>query len=244
MVVAVLAIHNEEKFLPFILSSLDNCVDGVVAVLDNCVDDSEVLIDRLKNIYVKKVFLKKHFWKYLAAESKSVGLKVARKVGGYILVTDSDLLLDSFSVLKAKKILDNSNFDVVVFTYKQYSLGGSVFCRFKDELVNCYGKFVNVFSKQPVRTGIYLVRASKADFYDIGSEYDRLLGGLKTTWVFTDFKHLRPRYDVASQLLMGYSRCVLGSYNIFKILLSSFCTFSPAISAGFLKKKISDFFGP
>ena len=235
-IIAVLAVHNEQKFLPYILPSLGRSTDLVVAVLDNCTDESEKLLNVLCN--VEKIILKKHRWRNPRAESKYAGIMLAKNLGDYILVSDCDLVLDDYSVKKAERILDTQKVDAVVFAYKQYTLNGGVLCRFKDELLNLFGWLTKRVFKQPVLSGTYLVRADKAGMKDVTSDYESVLPELETVWLPTGFKHLRPRYDCVSQVTMGISRATLKNYNFVKVLVYSVFTLSPLVLAGFLSEKL------
>lgn len=237
-VVAVLAVHNEEAMLPYTLKQLSGKVDAIVAVLDNCSDRSEAIIRKEKSAYIYR--RSGHKWRNYRAEAKDYGILKAKSLFGkcFLLMVDCDIIVDSGSIEKAKEMLENSSEYAVVFTYKQYSLYGSVANRFKDEALNLFGKAVKNLTKQPVVTGIYLIRSEKAVMNDVASDYTTVIAHLNTAWLKTDFKHLRPRYDKHTQAVIGSCRATLTDYNLFKVIVYSFCTFSPFVLSGFLTAKL------
>lgn len=241
-VVAVLAVHNEEEMLPYTLNRIASQVDYVIAVLDGCSDNSAEIINSADNArcVTYNGFCVNHWWRNYRAETKAVGIKFARQMFGdcLLLMVDCDVLLDEDSVAQAKQILLCTGKDCVVFAYKQYSLNGSVVHRLKDEMLNLFGKLTKKLTRQPVVTGVYLIKSEKAFMGDVTSDYETLLPKLDTAWLQTCIKHLRPRYDGHTQKLMGLCRATLSTYNLRKILLYSVFTASPLVAAGFLTAKI------
>jgi len=137
--VCVLAVHNEEKYLPYSLGSLRELGCLVVVVLDRCVDSSEKLVRRhLRNVEV--VFKRDTLWRNPCAEAKWLGCEVAKELGAnLILMSDADVLLDVEAIQKAKCVLESSGYEIVVFPYKQYSLYGSFLSRVSNQIQNLFG---------------------------------------------------------------------------------------------------------
>lgn len=221
MMSCVLAIHNEEEYLKYSIPSLKLCpIDQLVAVIDRCNDRSESMIKSFWSTEALIVHKCTANWSNSCAESKSIGCGYADKP--ILLVTDADLILDYASVVKAKNLLENRNdIDLVCLTYHQYSLKGSIFSRIVDEVSNFVWRITRRLKLMPVRSGIYLVRTSLARQADNMSEYDNLQQKLRTTYVETKSKHLRPRYNKEAQLSRGMSRAKLPQYSFLKIILSS-----------------------
>lgn len=236
MIVGVLAVHNEEQYLPFTSYNLDLCVDEVLAVIDRCTDSSDKLISQYS--WLKIVKDTKLVWMNTCAQAKAIGLQFLPDGYEYVLMTDADVILDCKAVMVARKILDsNLNIDLVAFIYRQYSLLGSRIDRIHDELTNLLASFTRRFRLQPVRSGIYLVRREKAVLYDDPSEYDPLQRQLRCAYVVGGV-HLRPRYDRASQLNRGQARRSYKQYSFWKILVSSVIQFEPFMLKGFIQGKV------
>ena len=236
--VCVLAVHNEEAYLPYSLGPLGELGCLVVVVLDRCVDASEKLVKRhLRN--VELVFKDSGCWKNSCAEAKSLGCDVAKKFGAdLILMTDADVLLDVEAVQKAKCTLESSDYQVVVLPYGQYSLFGSFMSRVSNEAQNLFASLTRKLKIHPVRFGIYLGKADAVRLEDKTSEFDYLQKNVKTTWVPTKSLHLRPRLDVLSQMEHGVARTEMSQHNLMKALIFSISTFQPFTLAGYLKAKM------
>lgn len=232
----VLAIHNEEKYLPYSLQPLLELGCRIVVVLDRCSDSSELIIRRKLPHAI--IFAKQHStWNYYGAETKKTGCDIAKRMGAkLILISDADVILDVDAVKRALKL--TLTYPCVVFSYRQYSLFGSVFHRIIDEIHNMFSKLVHEIGTQPVRYGIYIIRAENSFIEDRVSEYDYLQQKLRTTWVLTNTLHLRPRWDIANQMNRGVSKARLPQYNLLKVIITSFLLFQPFTLVGYLKWKI------
>jgi hypothetical protein len=238
MIVGVLAIHNEEQYLPFILHDLDLCTDEVLAVIDRCTDRSGTLISRYH--WLKVVKDTKLVWMNTCAQAKALGLQFLPDGYEYLLMTDADVIVNCEAVADARRILDSVlTVDLVSFVYRQYSLFGSWKDRVHDEIANLLSWFTRKFRLQPVRSGIYLVRKEKAVLHDEPSEYDCLHQKLNCTYVVGGV-HLRPRYDKLSQLNRGRARCYYSQYSFWKVLVSSLVKFEPFMLKGFIQGKVAN----
>ena len=236
--VCVLAVHNEENYLPYSLAAINELDNQIVVVLDRCTDSSEKLIRRhVKNANV--VLKERGSWKNPCAEAKSLGCDLAKELGAdMILVTDADVLLDINAVQKTKSLLASSNHQIVALPYRQYSLYGSPISRILNEIQNLFG-FVNRKLKiHPVRFGIYVGRANVIHLADAPSEYDVLQQKAKTVWIPTKSLHLRPRMGIESQIDHGLARAKLPQYSWLKVMLFSVFTFQPFTVVGYLKGKM------
>lgn len=234
-IVCVLVVHNEENYLPYSIPSLVELGCKVVVILDRCNDSSEGYIRTyLRN---SSIFIKvESKWDNSLAEAKSVGCDIAKILGAdLILMSDADIELDVDEVKKAIRL--TSDFPILVLTYKDYSLFGSAFFRIIDEAHNLFGRIVRKLGIQPVRFGIYIVRAENAYIEDKESEYDYLQQKNKTTWVATKTRHLRPRWNISSQIHRGICRARLPQYSFLKLAFNSFLLFQPFTIVGFMKEK-------
>jgi len=235
--VCVLAVHNEEKYLPYSLGPLGELGCLVVVVLDRCVDASEKLVRRhLRN--VELVFKDGNCWRNPCAEAKSLGCDVAKKLGAdLILMADADVLLDVEAVQKAKRVSESSRYEIVVLPYRQYSLYGSFLSRILNQVQNLFGFVSRKLKIQPVRFGVYLGKANVVCLEDFASEYDVLQQKARTTWVHSKGLHLRPRLDIRSQMAHGLARAKRPQYSWLKVILFSLFTFQPFTLVGYLKAK-------
>lgn len=232
----VLAVHNEERFLPYSVGALNELGCKVVVVLDRCSDSSERIVKAsLVNtfVYIKQ----KSGCRFSMSESKNIGCEIARQNGAeLLLISDADVILDVGAVKRALNYLASSCF--VVLAYREYSLFGSAFYRFIDELHNLFSAFVRKFRVHPVRAGIFVGLAELMVFKDKSGEYDYLQRKHRTAWIKTDTLHLRPRWDRESQISRGAVRARLPQYSLFKVLLTSFLLLQPLTVVGYLKEKL------
>jgi len=235
--VCVLAVYNEENYLPYSLGPLRKLGCLVVVVLDRCVDSSEKLVRRhLRNIEL--VFKDGNCWGNACAEAKSLGCDVAKKLGAdLILMVDADVLLDVEALQKGKRILESSKYDIVVLPYKQYSLYGSFLSKILNQIQNLFGFVSRKLKIQPVRSGIYVGKAHAVCLEDFMSEYDVLQQKTRTTWLYSKGLHLRPRLDIRSQMAHGLARAKRPQYSWLKVIIFSLFTFQPFTVVGYLKAK-------
>jgi len=237
--VCVLAVHNEEEYLPYSLGPLRELGCLVVAVLDRCVDSSGKLIKRyVENVEV--VFKETASWKNsYAAEAKNLGCDVAKELGAdMILMTDADVLLDVDAVQKARSILASSNNQIVVLPYWQYSLFASPISRILNGIQNLFASINRKLKIHPVCFGVYVGEADVMCLEDVPSEYDVLQHKVRTTWINTKGLHLRPRLNVASQIKRGEARATRPKYTLLKVMISSLFILQPFVLVGYLKAKI------
>ena len=236
--VCVLAVHNEEDYLPYSLPSIRELDSQVVVVLDRCVDSSEKIIRRhIKNTHF--VLKQSSCWKDSCSEAKSLGCNVARELGAnLILITDADVLLDVNAVQKAQTILSSSDCQLVVLPYWQYSLYGSFLSKLANKIQNLFARINRKMKIHPVRFGIYVGKADILYLDDTPSQFSFLQEKVRTRWIHTKSLHLRPRLDIASQIQHGRARARLPQYSWLKVILFSIFTFQPFTLVGYLKGKM------
>jgi len=149
-----------------------------------------------------------------------------------------DVILDLKAVNKAIDILTNSkNVDRVCFSYRQYSLAGTVFQRLRDECFNLLAVIVRKFGIHPRRSGIYRAKKETVDIQDYPSEYDVLQQKHNTVQIETETLHLRPRYCKEDQIKRGKARAHLQQYSLFKTVLASLVFLQPYLLMGYLTEK-------
>ena len=230
----MLAVHNEERFLPYSLPMLNQCgIENMVVVLDRCSDKSKAIVSRFadSNWCVIENWMKPR-WTNQCAEAKSLGLELARLTNcRYVLVTDADLILDCEAVDMARKILDK-NLDAACFAYRQHSLSGKVSDRLRDEASNLLGRVVRRLGLR-FRGGIYMVKMEYAKIVDGPSEYEGVLAKLRTVSLEGGV-HLRPRYDAASQFKRGLARARIRRYGLVRVALSSVLQLELGMLKGYL----------
>jgi len=238
----LLTIQDEEDFLPYSIPSLVQLQQSgfkLIIVLDRCSDSSAILIKTwLPQAIVHVKTSNKR--KFGISEVKSIGYDVAREHGAKILlVTDADIVVDAKAVQQAVFMLKSTNYQVIVLSYSQYPLFGSILTKTICNLQNLIIRVIRALKIHPVRGGFYV---GKLDFMkldeDVDSEYNSLQDKCKTTWITTSSIHLRPRMDIASQLKRGVARAELPQYSLSKIIISSAMTFQPFLFVGYLKEKL------
>ena len=180
----VIAIHNEEKYLPYSLLYLSNSIfDEVIVVLDRCTDNSERLIRKITDDRFVIIQKKVQTWENGCSEAKNIGCE--RSTGDVIMITDPDVILDINSVKKAMDILkENNKIEIIVFIYKLYTLFSN-FERIRDEWLNLFGKITRKLKIQPVRSGIYMIRKPLAVIPDTVGQYDVLQQKYKCSSIIT-----------------------------------------------------------
>lgn len=227
----VIAVHNEEKYLPYSLPSLIVLpFDEILFVLDRCTDASEKLIRKIATSKTRIIHKKHKTWNNSCAESKWIGCKLAQ--GDIVFILDADLVLDRKLL---EKTLSNWEDGILLFTYKNYTLMGSFFQRIHDEFVNFMALIIRKSGIQPERSGLYAIKKEIAKIEDFPSEYDLLQRKHKTKLIKTNILHLRPGLSKEKQINQGITRARLPQYNLLKILLASFLEFKPYMLISYLK---------
>ena len=232
----VVAVYNEEKFLPYSLPSLTNTVfDEVIIVLDRCTDDSEKLVKEAMNERFVLLHKNNQHWKNPCAESKNVGCSWAN--GELLMISDADIILDISAVKRAIKLFEKEEIDAVVFTYKQHSLFSPFSSRIKDVWMNLLSKLIRIIGLQPTRTGIYMIRKEFAIIPDVEAEYDYVQQNLRTHPLHTKTLHLRPKRSKEAQIQRGRARARLAQYTILKTVIMSILLLEPYLFTGFLMER-------
>jgi glycosyltransferase involved in cell wall biosynthesis len=88
-IAVVMAIHNEQEYLPISLGSLRAApIAELIAILDRCTDDSETIV---RNIFPKANIIKKENteWNNSYAENLQIGLRHSN--GEFVCIHDADI---------------------------------------------------------------------------------------------------------------------------------------------------------
>jgi glycosyltransferase involved in cell wall biosynthesis len=156
---AVVAVHNEEKYLPYCIKALcDSPLYEAVFVLDRCSDRSLNIIEETNFPFkVKVIELKKKQWLSPTAEPFAIGFKEA--TGDIAYSIGSDIYVDPriFTV-------DWSGIDLCSFKHDDYFLFGS-FCeqlkvKARGAVTYNYERIKNRMVHRNMLTGIYGFRKS------------------------------------------------------------------------------------
>lgn len=229
----VVAAYNEESFLPYSLPTIKNTVfDEVVFVLDRCSDDTEKLVRGVMDERFILFHKDRQDWKEACAEAKNTGCLLANRE--LLMISDADVVLDIDAVKSAIEIFKDLEIDIVVFTYRQYSLFGGFLSRVKDEWVNLLWGLIRRSGFQPTRSGIYMIRKELANIPDLAGEYDYLQQKLRTFPIQTRTLHLRPKRSREAQIQRGRARASLAQYSKLKTLIMSVLQLEPYLFAGFI----------
>lgn len=233
----VVAVHNEAEYLPCSLPSLlDSRFDEVVFVLDRCTDKSEQLIHACHDGRFKTIVKPTSSWNNPCAETKSYGVENAAY--DLLMMSDADIILDTATVDRAVETFQrNGDTCLINFSYKQYSLWGSVWQRLTDEWTNLLGWLIRKLNVQPKRSGIYMIKKQHAHLADHPSEYDELQQKHPTVQVESNTVHLRPRRNKGAQIARGRSRASLPQYSLVKTLLMSVLLLQPYMFSGYLQAR-------
>lgn len=150
----VIAVHNEQKYLPYLLSSLIRCqVHEAIFVLDRCTDNSKRLLERTCLPFQKRIIeLKNKKWHSVTAEPFAIGFEAAE--GNWIFAVGADLYLDPATFQK-----DLSGLDFVSFSLRGYSLFRDSFSKVKlntqDYIQSLYEKLRSFSLRKHYGTGLY-----------------------------------------------------------------------------------------
>ncbi|MGD0803115.1 MAG: glycosyltransferase [Candidatus Bathyarchaeia archaeon] len=98
----VMAVHNEEKYLPKSLSCLKNEDVSLIVILDQCTDNSEKII---KDIFPEAILINKieKKWENSYAENLQLGYEISN--GDYLGIFDADICCQSNSFIRLRKEL-------------------------------------------------------------------------------------------------------------------------------------------
>jgi glycosyltransferase involved in cell wall biosynthesis len=230
----VIAVYNEEKFLPYSLPTItDPLFNEVVMVLDRCTDSSGAMVDKVKDERFVLVSKEVQDWANPCAEAKNLACSTA--MGDLLMISDADIVLDIDSVRRATELFEEDEIDAVVFTYKQYSLFGPFLSKIKDVWVNLLWKVISKSGFMPTRSGIYMIRKDVAIIPDADAEYDYVQQTLRTRPLHTKTVHLRPKRSRETQMLRGRARGRLAQYSTLKMIIMSILQLEPYRFVGFLE---------
>lgn len=232
----VVAVHNEEKYLPYSLTNISNSVfDEIIFVLDRCTDASEKIVKTIRDNRFYLLHKNQQTWNEGCAESKNMGCLYA--IGELLMISDADVILDIVAVRKAVEYLKKRDIDAIIFTYRQYSIFGTVLDRIKDEWMNILWKLIRKCGLQPPRSGIYMIKKKVANIPDLPNEYDNIQQKLRIIPISTKTLHLRPRRSPNELFQRGRLRAQLPQYSKLKIFIMSILQFEPNLFVGFLRGK-------
>ena len=234
---AVVAVHNEARYLPYSLPTLKHPVfDELIFVLDRCSDASEGVLKTHADHRFHMVHKLEQQWQDSCSEAKHLGCQHAS--GDFIMMTDADVILDMPAITQAVHILAHDrSVDIVVIAYKFHTLF-SIRERLRDEWLNLLGTLIRKLKLQPVRSGVFLMRKSVAHtayIFDTVGQYDFLQQTHSSVALITHTLHLRPKRDKASQLRRGGLRRKLPQYSLLKILLVAFLQAQPSLLLGYIQ---------
>jgi glycosyltransferase involved in cell wall biosynthesis len=159
---AVVAVHNEEQYLPYCIMALrDSPLYEAIFVLDRCSDRSLNIIEETNFPFkVKVIELKKKQWLSPTAEPFAIGFKEA--TGDVAYSIGSDIYVDPriFTV-------DWSGIDLCSFKCNDYSLFGSSWeklkAKTKETVIYNYERLKNRIAHRSMLTGIYGFRKTIYD---------------------------------------------------------------------------------
>lgn len=151
---AVVAVHNEKKYLPYCIKGLcDSPLYEAVFVLDRCTDRSLDIIEAADFPFNLKVIeLKEKKWLSPTAEPFAIGFKQA--TGDVVFSIGSDIYVDPRIFM-----VDWTDIDLCSFTCNDYSLFGSAWAKLKakakEMVIYNYERLKNRIVHRSMLTGIY-----------------------------------------------------------------------------------------
>jgi len=209
----VMPIHNEEKYLPYSLSSLKKCpIDELIIVLDRCTDKSETIIDSFSMPFdVLKIHKEKQLWRSCTAEVFEMGFSntkgdILYSMAGDFLIDPNQFNLEHFE-----------NADFVSFFYYNLDLMGRF--KYRQQWLNFMKKHINITRlwKGAIaqKTGHFAFKREVWEdlhIRDVPSEYDDfMVRALKKGFRYKFISnirnyHLRVGLSKDRQFLQGMSR--------------------------------------
>ena len=155
----VVAVHNEEKYLPYCIAGLVRSpVYEVIFVLDRCSDRSLKIIESVSFPFkVRVIEMKKKQWKSPTAEPAAVGCRAAD--GDIVYVINCDVYVDPRIFM-----VDWTGMDFCSFVLKSYPLYGNVrsilVAKVREQLAVNYEKMRSRTLHKRYGTGAYAFRKS------------------------------------------------------------------------------------
>lgn len=242
----VMAIHNEERYLPYSLNRLkDAPLDLIVFVLDRCNDKSEAIVRAFKPKFRKIVVIKQwNEWKNPASETFAFGTEFCD--GDVVFHVGGDFLVD-FKMFN-KDLWKDEDVGIVSFRYDHYQLfeGSRLHCFYENAVMRIFEKLGFGKLRGCYPSGAYGFRREiwqRIKLKDVPSDYDRFIrdveelmikGSEKTALQYDDFLdrvkhryqhlyvktkslHLRAGLTKSRQYLQGVSRVYM-KYPLWKVI--------------------------
>lgn len=242
-----LPIHNEEKYLPYMLDSIsDASLDELVVVLDRCEDSSLGIVEKFQEVVsypIKIVEIKEGRWKYSSTEIFKIALSRCTKNVIYPLGADCIYNPQIFRV-------DLSLYDIVAFPFIDYDIFEQ-FNRIKVTWGNCYRNLIRriyPLLKKNIYSGIMGIKKHllnsilpQIDSFDIFIWNHIIPLG----WKYKFFPrimnlHLRPKfYERDKQVTQAYHK---SGYRIplWKALAQGFVNLKPYMLQTYLRLKLQN----
>lgn len=246
-VTGIVAVHNEEKYLPYSLRPLNELkLHELIFVIDNCTDNSEEIVRSFVSKRGGKItHFKEHKWYNRAFETLDFGAQQA--TGDFIYFLGADIIVDP-------AIFDPNHWDKsasLKFRFFNYDLyGHTTGYAYEKTVFRILGRFG--FAREQC-----FIEAFKRDHW-LKTRHENppedLIGFLKaprevlkhtvTEQLTRDFKcittveclHLRPRLTEEQQLLRGVARYVL-KYPLWKVILHAVLLHRVYILVGYFHAK-------
>lgn len=240
----VMPIHNEEKYLPYSLSSVYNLDPGeVILLFDRCTDNSLNVARKISDILNTKdltrfITLNKSSpdWSNRVAFLRRYGFKITNY--DIILNTDADIILDAEIRKFLKKI--KGNVGLISFGYID-----------KPFTVQCFlRRIVARFTPFKGYAGIYgfskkaWEKTESSKIRDVERGEDTFLRlsiqkKYRTLHHNTTSIHMRPDENFQRHYLRGKTYFQVVHDPLWKILIHGFFLLRPAVIIGYLQSKLS-----
>ena len=240
----VIAIHNEEKYLPYCLASLwDAPVDEFIFVLDRCTDGSEKIVKHFAAHHTNCKILYKtdKRWLQPVGEAFDYGASVA--TGDYVFMVPADAIIDL-------RVFDETHLrgKPLMFRYYNYNVFGSKIPYAYEKILfqiydwlrlpswQCFMEALpherRVRGRLPPEDILGFRKVPQLVLKNIIAESEKRFQCIQNTKIL----HLRPGLSKEEQLLRGVARYVLG-YPLWKVLLHSLLFFRIYVLVGYLQAK-------
>ena len=238
----VIPIHNEQKYLPYSLRSLENCpIDELIFFLDRCTDNSLHLINEFSTYRYncKIIESDKSTWKNQIAYTMESSFKHA--TGDLIFLMGADIITHSN--------IYNSDFftlhDLVSFRYSHATLGKRF--QFHEAYLNILNKLPFVYTckfgkwsgqfgvKRKVWENLHFNDVSSPDLDFFNRAYEH---GFKHRFVkSSQITHLRCGNTRQKQIGQAQHRINVKASPL-KVTVHSFASLKPHLLAEYLKEKL------
>lgn len=243
-----LPVHNEEKYLPYMLDSIsDACLDELVVVLDRCKDSSLGIMEKFKEVVgypIKIVEIQEGGWKYSSTEIFKTALSRCTKDIVYPLGADCIYNPQIFRV-------DWSLYDIVAFPFVDYDVFGQ-FNKIKVIWGNCYRNLIRriyPLLKKNVYSGIMGIKKhllnpilSQIDSFDmfIWNSITHLGWRYKFFPEIMNF-HLRPKFYERDKQVTQAQHKYQYRIPMWKVLAQSLVNLKPHMMQTYLKMKLQNY---